>query len=170
MKLKSQLAKILVFVLLSNTALAAGKVVETPYEDPKVVFDFYFNDPRHINSALHWIRSFMNPLIDEPYNMAPEFMDIVVVIHGTEIVTVVEKNYAKYKDAVDRMRYYAQLGVKFKICALAANDFGYKTKDFHDFIEVTPSAIIELAYWQQQGYGLITPVVRDKIFSTEEIR
>ncbi len=137
-----------------GAAWAGGRLVRTPYEDPKVVFDFYFDDPRDINSALYWIRSFMNPLMEEPYDMAPEFMDIVVVIHGTELVTAATKNYEKYKDAVDRMRYYAQLGVKFRVCNLAATDFGYRVSDFQDFIEVVPSAITELACWQQRGDSL----------------
>jgi intracellular sulfur oxidation DsrE/DsrF family protein len=151
-------------------APAAGTLVYTPYEDPKVVFDFYFDDPRKINSALYWLRSYMNPLTEDPYDMAPEFMHIVVVIHGTELVTVATRNYEKYKDAVDRMRYYAQLGVEFRVCNLAAHDFGYRVEDFQDFIKVVPSAITELAHWQQQGYALITPRIMEKRFSIEEIR
>lgn len=161
----------LFFVLsIHAPAWPAGTFVNTPYEEPKAVFDFYFDDPQKISSALYWLRSYMNPLMESPYDMAPEFMDIVVVIHGTELVTVATKNHEKYKDAVERMRYYAQLGVKFRVCNLAATDFGYRVEDFQDFIEVVPSAITELGYWQQQGYALITPQIRDKRFSIEEIR
>jgi len=149
---------------------ATGKEVNTPYEDPKALFDFYFDDPRHIDSALYWIRSYMNPLTEEPYNMAPEFMNIVVVIHGTEIVTLAKHNYEEYRSAVDRMRYYASLGVSFKICGLAAKDFDYSSDDFYDFVEIVPSAITELGYWQQQGYGLIVPTVYSKKFSVQELR
>lgn len=156
--------------LLPQQGFADGKIVQTPYEEQKVVFDFYFDDPARINSALYWIRALMNPLMDEPYNQAPEFMDIVVVIHGTEIVTTVERNYKKYKDAVERMKYYAALGVKFRVCGLAAVDYGYSAKDFYNFIELAPSAITELAHWQLKGYALITPQIRDKKFSIEEIR
>ncbi len=166
----SKIAALCLLIFLNGQAWSAGKLIYPEYEEPRVVFDFFFEDPRHINSALFWLRSYMNPLTDSPYDMAPEFMNIVVVIHGTEIVTVVEKNYEKYQEAVDRMRYYAQLGVKFRVCGLAAQDFGYTLEDFQDFIEVVPSAITELAHWQQQGYGLITPMVRDKKFSIEEIR
>lgn len=144
--------------------------VETPYEEQKVVYDFYFDEPEKINSALYWIRSLMIPLSEEPYNYAPEFMDIVVLIHGTEIVSIAKKNYEKYKDAVERMRYYAALGVSFRVCGLAAADYGYLDKDFYDFIEIVPSAITELSHWQQQGYSLITPVVMDKKYSIEDIR
>ncbi len=147
-----------------------GTWVQTPYQEQKVLFDFYFDEPEKINSALYWIRSQMNPLMDAPYNMAPEFMETVVVIHGTEIVTVAQKNYERYRDAVERMRYYADLGVKFKVCGLAAEDFGYSVSDFYEFIEVVPSAITELAHWQQQGYALITPQVYEKRYSIDEIR
>jgi len=147
-----------------------SRLVQTPYSEQKVLYDFYFDNPEKIGNALYWIRSLMNPLMDDPYNMAPEFLDIVVVIHGTEIVTVARKNYEKYRDAVERMRYYASLGVKFKVCAIAAHDYGYQTDAFYDFIEVVPSAITELAHWQLQGYAQITPTVMEKRFSIEEIR
>ena len=162
-----------VLLLLSHTLPADEKVstaVETPYSEQKVVYDFYLDNPQKINSALYWIRSLINPLMAEPYGLAPEFLDIKVVIHGTEIVTVARKNYAKYRDAVERMRYYASLGVKFKVCGLAAEDYDYDTGDFYEFIDVVPSAITELAHWQLQGHALITPVVMEKKFSVEEIR
>ena len=163
---------IVIFLLsLSFTCFAdSAERVQTPYAEPKVVFDFYFDEPAKINSALYWIRSLMNPLGDDPYNYAPDFMDIVVVIHGTEIVTVANKNYEKYKEAVGRMRYYAELGVDFRVCGLAAADYGYLDEDFQEFIKITPSAITELSHWQQQGYSLITPQVMDKKYSIEEIR
>ena len=162
---------LLMLILLTPSPLAAaGKPVQTPYAEPKGVFDFFLEDPRHINSALFWIRALMNPLLEDPYNYAPEFMDIVVVIHGLEIVTTVKHNFEKYREAVQRMRYYAELGVKFKVCGLAAHDYGYQTKDFQDFIELVPSAITELAHWQMKGYALIMPQVREKRFSIEEIR
>jgi uncharacterized protein len=161
-------------MLLACSGAAAeervSRAVQTPYGEQKVVFDFYFDDPAKINSALYWIRSLINPLMDEPYNIAPEFLDIKVVIHGTEIVTVARKNYEQYKDAVERMRYYSSLGVEFKVCGLAAQDYDYATGDFHEFIEVVPSAITELAHWQLQGYALLTPVVMEKRYSIDEIR
>ena len=161
----------LLLLVLSTVSLAeTASRVQTPYAEPQVVYDFYFDQPDKINSALFWVRSLMNPLIEDPYNYAPEFMDIVVVIHGTEIVTMAEKNYERYKDAVERMRYYSSLGVQFKVCGLAAEDYGYVDTDFYEFIDVVPSAITELAHWQQQGYALITPTVLEKRYTIEEIR
>lgn len=152
------------------TARADAESVQTPYGEQRVVFDFFFDEPDKIGPALYWVRSLMNPLMESPYGYAPEMLDLVVVIHGTEIVTVAEKNYQRYQEPVDRMRYYASLGVKFKVCALAAEDYGYRNEDFHDFVEVVPSGITELAHWQLQGYALITPQVRLRQRSIEEIR
>ena len=123
------------------SAEETSKEVQTPYGEQKVVFDFYLDDPDKINSALFWIRSLINPLLDDPYGMAPEFLDIKVIIHGTEIVTVARKNYEKYRDAVERMRYYASLGVDFRICGLAAQDYDYGVGDFYDFIDLPDGRI-----------------------------
>ncbi len=147
-----------------------ARFVQTPYTEQKVLFDFYFDDPQKIHSALYWIRSLIRPLMDSPYDMAPEFLDIKVLIHGTEIVTVAKKNYEKYRDAVERMKYYHALGVEFRVCGLAAEDYGYRLQDFQDFIRLTPSAMTELAHWQMQGYAVIRPLVMEKKFSIEELR
>jgi hypothetical protein len=160
-------------MLLAACALAApehARLVQTPYKDPKVVFDFYFDRPDRIGPALFWVRSLISALSEPPYGMSPEAMDIVVVIHGTEIVTVAKKNYERYREAVERMRYYASLGVKFRVCGLAAHDYGYALDDLQEFVEVVPSAIPELVHWQQQGYAMIIPQVMERRASIEEIR
>jgi len=160
----------LMWLSVAAPVQAAGKWVATPYAPAKVIFEFYLDDPQKIGSALYWVRSLMNPLLEAPYNYSPEDLSIVVLIHGTEIVTVAKKNEAKYQEAVDRMRYYADLGVTFKVCGQAAEDFGYAVKDFQDFIEVVPNAMTELAHWQQKGYALIVPRVMDKKIDIESIR
>jgi intracellular sulfur oxidation DsrE/DsrF family protein len=167
--------RVILLLLLSALVSQAGaddgpRRVNPDYETPHVVYDFYLDHPAKINAALDWLRSLVNPLTAEPYSMAPDFMKIKVVIHGTEIVTVAKKNYAKYKRAVDRMRYYHQFGVEFKVCSLAAADYGYEVEDFQDFIDVVPSAFTELAHWQQQGYALIVPRVYERTQSLDAIR
>ena len=154
-----------------SSAFAGARYEETPYNDEqKVVFDFFFDHPEKAASALYWVRSYMNPLLEEPYGFAPEFMDIKVIIHGTEIVTVAKKNYEKYRDTVERMKYYQSLGVEFRVCGIAAEDYGYTKEDFQDFIVMTPSAIIELGHWQQEGYALIRPVIYTRTHTIEDIR
>lgn len=169
MNMKKTLGLLLAMVM-SLPAMSAGTWVQTPYKPAKIVFEFYLDDPSKLGGALFWIRSVMSTMMDAPYSFTPEDLSIKVVIHGTEIVTVAKKNEAKYQELVDRMRYYADIGVEFKVCGLAAEDFGYSAKDFQDFIHVVPNAMTELAHWQQQGYALIFPHIYEKRFAIEEIR
>lgn len=170
--MKTLYACFLLALLFNHSSATAGaRFEQTPYgEEQKVVFDFYLDHPAKMATALYWIRSYMNPLLDDPYGLAPEFMDIKVIIHGTEIVTIAKKNYAKYHDVVERLKYYHALGVEIRVCALAMQDYDYAIKDMQDFIVVTPSAMTELAHWQQQGYALIRPIVPTRDQSVEEIR
>lgn len=160
----------LVLSFVAATVHAQAKVVQTPYTAPKVVFDFYLDNPTKMGAALYWLRSFMNPLVESPYSMFNEDIRAVVLLHGTEIVTVARHNEDKYLQQVQRMRYYAQQGVKFRICGLAMKDYGYQASDLQPFIEVAPSAITELVHWQNLGYALVTPRIQDKVLSIEEIR
>ncbi|HCY16773.1 MAG: hypothetical protein A2Z93_10055 [Curvibacter sp. GWA2_64_110] len=162
-------------ILLTGTlqtvpALAQAKIVQTPYKNPKALVDIYLDDPAKLPSALYWVRGLVNPLTEAPYSMFAEDMNIIVLIHGTEIVTLAKKNQERYQEVVQRMRYYAEMGVKFKVCGLAMKDYGYTAADLHDFVEVTPSALTELMHWQNQGYALIPAIVQDKKFSIEQIR
>lgn len=141
-----------------------------PYSAQKAVVEFFFNEPAHINGALFWLRSLVNPLTAEPYGYSIDELDIKVVIHGTEIVTLARHNYEKYRDAVERMRYYAELGVEFRVCALSAQDYGYTPRDLQDFVLVVPSAMTEIIHWQEQGYGLLEPKILEKRHTVEEIR
>lgn len=160
----------LVLALPAGAQEEGAQEVQTPYEAQKVVYDFYFDTPGKINTALYWLRAHLKPLSDAPYNIPADFMDIKVVIHGTEIVTVAKKNEERFERAVDRMRYYDQMGVDFKVCSLAAQDYGYQTSDFYGFIDVVPSAMAELAHWQQKGYALMVPTVYERKQSIEDIR
>lgn len=151
-------------------ALAQARVVQTPYQQPKALFDFYLDHPDKMGSALYWLRSFVNPLQEAPYSLFNEDLKVVVVLHGTELVTVARHNESRYSEVVQRLRFYADQGVRFRVCGLALRDFGYTPADLQPFIEVAPSAMTELVHWQNQGYALITPVVTDKKVSVEAIR
>ena len=153
-----------------STAQDAARQVETPYGAQRILYEFYFDHPEKIGSALYWLRSHMNTLTAAPYDYAPEELDIKVVIHGTEIAALARKNYAKYREAVERMRYYGEFGVEFKVCALAAQDYGYAAHDLYDFVDIVPAAMTELAHWQLQGYALITPRILEKHQTIDEIR
>jgi intracellular sulfur oxidation DsrE/DsrF family protein len=155
-------------LLLSLQARAEATIVNTPYAAPKVVFDFFLDDPAKMGSALYWLRSLILPLSVPPYEYNTD--TIKVVVHGTELVTLAKKNEAKYKDVVDRMRYYADLGIEFKVCGMAMHDYGYSAKDLQDFVHIVPSAPVELVHWQNQGYAVLEPTIMDKKFNIEDIR
>jgi intracellular sulfur oxidation DsrE/DsrF family protein len=159
---------LLLLVLMPALARAEATIVNTPYTAPKVVFDFFLDDPAKMGAALSWLRSLILPLSVPPYEYDTD--TIKVVIHGTELVTVAKKNEAKYKEMVERMRYYADLGIEFKVCGLAMQDYGYALKDMQDFVQVVPSAPVELVYWQNKGYAVLVPQIMDKKFSLESIR
>jgi len=161
---------ILLALLLGVTCGASGEArfVQTPYAPPKVVLDIYLDDPAKLGAALYWLRGIILPLSFPPYTYDPE--TIKVVLHGMELVTLAKKNEAKYHEMVERMRYYADTGIEFKVCGLALEDYGYSLKDLQDFVQVVPSAMTELIHWQNQGYALLTPQVLDKKFSIEELR
>lgn len=153
---------------LSHTAQGEARYVQTPYAPPKVVLDIYLDDPAKLAAALYWLRGIIMPLSVPPYEYDPQ--TIKVVLHGTELVTVAKKNEAKYKEVVERMRYYADMGVAFKVCMLAMEDYGYALKDLQDFVQAVPSAMTELIHWQNQGYALLVPQILDKKFNIEDIR
>ncbi|HBH36773.1 MAG TPA: hypothetical protein DDX06_00120 [Curvibacter sp.] len=159
-----------VLLLSPGPALAQAKVVQTPYQNPKALVDIFLDDPAKLGAALYWVRSFVNPLTEAPYSMFPEDIKIIVLLHGTEIVALAKKNAARYEEVLQRMRYYAEMGVKFRVCGLALQDYGYTPADMQDFVEVAPSAITELVHWQNQGYALVPAIVQDKKFSIEQIR
>ena len=53
------IAAVVTLTLFSLAASAADKTsreIQTPYTEPKVVYDFYFDSPEKINNALYWIR------------------------------------------------------------------------------------------------------------------
>lgn len=150
---------------------SSAEFVATPYaEEQKIVFDFYFDDPQKITPALYWLKGLVDPLMAEPYNLSPDDMDIKVILHGTEVVALAKHNYPLYKKAVERMRYYAQLGVEFRLCSIAARDYDYVLADLQDFVQMIPSGIAELAHWQKKGYVLIAPRIQEKRFAIAEIR
>jgi len=172
--MKHSSARFMLFISLLLFALtASGEATfeQTPYqEDQKVVFEFFLDDPAKTATALFWVRSYMNTMLDTPYDMAPEFMDVKIILHGTELVTIAKKNYKKYRDVVERMKYNHALGFEFRVCAMAMADYGYSAKDLQDFIVIAPSAMAEIAHWQQQGYALIRPLVYTRTHSVEDIR
>ena len=119
----------------------------------KVVWDFNFVDPKTVGIVLNNMGALLKATQDfGPHEIEP--LKVVVVTHGPELVVFAKKNYAKYKDIVDRAASFAQQGVKFEACRNAAAAQGFAPGDFHGFVTVVPAGPYALAYWQAKGYSL----------------
>lgn len=152
-------------VILASVAQAADK--DAPYgtakfsaysdidsiKQLKAVWDFNFVDPKAIGMVFNNV----NALIKATSEFGPkeiEPLKIVIVSHGPEIVAWDKRNYAKYKDIVDRASSLASQGVRFEVCRNAAKALGLGPEDLHGFITVVPAGPYALAYWQAKGYSL----------------
>ena len=134
------------FVQQARSASGGAERVYTPYEEQKAVFEFYFDHPEKISGGLYWLLGMFHTLNEEPYGIPPDLLDVKVVLHGTEIVTLAKKNYDKYKKVIERIKYYTEFGMEFKVCATSAHEFGYKPEDFQDFVQIVPNAITEIIH------------------------
>jgi intracellular sulfur oxidation DsrE/DsrF family protein len=159
---------ILALLSIASPAMAADTKSQAPYgtatfssykdvdqiKQLKAVFDFYFLDPQQTAIVFNNI----NALLKATHEFGPKEIDpvsVVVVSHGPELVVWDKRNYAKYKDIVDRAASLAQQGVRFEVCRNAAAALGLKPEDLHGFVTVVPAGPYALTYWQQKGYALI---------------
>jgi len=120
----------------------------------KVVWDFNFQDPKTVNVVLNNL----NALLRATNDFGPKEIDplkVVIVSHGPEVVLWAKKNYAKYKNIVDRAASFAKQGVRFEICRNDAAALGFKPEDLDGFVTVIPAGPYALTYWQNKGYAYI---------------
>ena len=119
----------------------------------KAVWDFNFVDPKSVGVVFNNINALLKATADfGPHELDP--VSVVVVTHGPELVIFAKKNYAKYKDIVDRAASLAQQGVRFEACRNAAAAQGFGPEDLHGFVTVVPAGPYALAYYQAKGYSL----------------
>ena len=151
----------------SGQALAQAQASDAPYgtakfetyadidslKQLKVVWDFNFVDPKAVGGAFNNLAALLRATSDfGPKEIDP--IKVVVVSHGPEIVVFDKRNYAKYKDVVDRAASFASQGVRFEICRNAATVQGIGAENLHGFVTLVPAGPYALAYWQAKGYSL----------------
>jgi len=151
-------------ILAAGTAFADagtpyGSAKFEPYADIqsvkqlRTVWDFNFVDPKAVGMVFNNVGALMKATAEfGPNEIDP--LKIVIVSHGPEIVVWAKKNYAKYKDIVDRAASLAQQGVRFEVCRNAAAAEGFRPEDLQGFVTVVPAGPYALAYWQAKGYSL----------------
>lgn len=155
-----------VLALLAATVRAAaaeipyGQAHAESYDDIdtvkqlKAVYEFFFTDPAAVDAVLNSVKALMVSTNDYgPNEFDP--LKVVIVSHGPELVVWDRRNYAKYKDVVDRAASLAGQGVRIEVCRNAAANLGLKPEDLYGFLHVIPSGPYALTYWQNKGYALI---------------
>jgi intracellular sulfur oxidation DsrE/DsrF family protein len=136
-----------------GTAIFSSYADIDKVKELKVVWDFNFSDPKAVGVVLNNLNALVKATAEfGPHELEP--LKIVIVSHGPELVIFAKKNYAKYKDIVDRAASFAKQGVKFEICRNAAAAQGFTPEDLHGFTTVVPAGPYALAYWQAKGYSL----------------
>jgi uncharacterized protein len=119
----------------------------------KVVWDFNFQDPKSVNGVFNNLAALLKATAEYgPHDFEP--IKVVIVSHGPELVVFDKRNYAKYKDVVERASNFAKQGVKFEICNNASKAVGSRPEDLYGFVTVVPAGPYALAYWQSKGYSL----------------
>jgi len=119
----------------------------------RTVWDFNFVDPKAVGVVFNNINALLKATADYgPHEIDP--VKVVVVTHGPELVVFARKNYAKYKDIVDRAASLAKQGVRFEACRNAAAAEGFGPQDLYGFVTVVPAGPYALAYYQAKGYSL----------------
>jgi uncharacterized protein len=119
----------------------------------KVVWDFNFADPKAVAVVLNNVNALLRATAEfGPHEVDP--IKVVIVSHGPEVVVFDRRNYAKYREIVDRAASFAQQGVKFEVCRNAAAAQGIAPDELHGFVTVVPAGPHALAYWQARGYTL----------------
>ena len=120
----------------------------------KAVYEFYFVDPAGVDAVLNSVKALMISTSEfGPNDFEP--LKLVIVSHGPELVVWDRRNYARYKDVVDRAASLSEQGVRIEVCRNAAATLGLKPEDLYGFLHVIPSGPYALTYWQNKGYALI---------------
>ena len=155
MKVKPYL--LLVCVLLSAPpAMAAevnapwdhAKLDNIDYKPQKVLYDVSVSSVRAFTSVLDRI-SYLNTI----YQADPFESSIVVVLHGNEIPFFAIKNYAEYKDLMNRAQSLSLSGnIRFRMCKVAAQGHGFKPEDIHGFVEMVQMADAEIIRLQREEH------------------
>lgn len=120
--------------------------IEQVYRGQKVVFDTTTGTSAGIASVLDRA-SFLSML-----NGADPFENrIVIVLHGQAIPYFAIRNYAKYKDLMQRAQSLTVGDViEFRMCRAAARMQGLAPKDIHGFLKMVPMADAEIVRLQQE--------------------
>jgi intracellular sulfur oxidation DsrE/DsrF family protein len=133
-----------------NTApWGQAKIVEKTYSKQKVVYDVSVKTVAQLENVLDRA-SYLSALNDaDPFDSR-----IVIVLHGDEIGFFAIRNYAKYRDLMQRAQSLTVGGIiDIRMCRVAARRRGFEPPDIHGFVTMVPMADAEIIDLQKQGFA-----------------
>ena len=127
----------------------SAPLLERIYSKQKVLFDARSGSIEALTSLLDRA-SYISVLNDaDPFDSK-----IVIVLHGGSIPFFGIKNYAKYRELMQRAQSLTVGGIiEFRMCKLAAKSQGYSPKDIHGFVSMVPMGDAEIVKLQQEGFA-----------------
>lgn len=133
----------------SNAPWGHASVLDIEYSKQRVVYDTAVKTVEALTSVLDRA-SYLSAL-----NGADPFDNkIVIVLHGDEINYFAIKNYAKYKDLMQRAQSLTVGGIiEFRMCKIAAASRDYEPKDIHGFVHLVPMGDAEIVRLQHEGFS-----------------
>ena len=149
--------KKIILLMLMLAAIVQAKEVH------KVVFDLTTGNLQAFEQKV--MQSILST--KEYYAKNDKELDVVVIIHGDSykfFLKDLSKSGFKYKTGLNeskksiekRLKYMTEHhGVKFLLCSVGATKFKIKRENIYDFVEMTPSAVIALIAFQNDGYAFL---------------
>lgn len=127
----------------------AAQTMAIEYKGQKVVYDTAVGSVSALTSVLDRA-SYLSAI-----NGADPFdTKIVIVLHGDEIPFFGIKNYARYKDLMNRAQSLTVGGIiEFRMCKIAAKGHGFEPGDIHGFVSMVPMGDAEIIRLQQEGHA-----------------
>jgi intracellular sulfur oxidation DsrE/DsrF family protein len=82
---------------------------------------------------------------------------LVILSHGDEIISLLEKNEPEYRSFHDNIRrLIATYDVDFQVCGAYAALSGIDESEFADFVDVVPSAPSQIKDYRQMDYKIVS--------------
>ncbi len=111
-----------------------------------------------INPQFETIARFIN--LHVAMGLAPENLEIVAVLHGSATKDGLKNSF--YKNTIGEenpnlkiIKALKEFGVDFYLCAQSIVGYGFKEDEYSKYIDISPSAMTALVYFQERGYILI---------------
>lgn len=126
-----------------------ARSMEMSYFGQKVVYDVAVGTEAALRSVISRAQLLADLNGSDPFDSK-----VVIVLHGDEIPFFAVKNYARYKELMQRAQSATLSGViEFRMCRPAASGHGLEPKDIHGFVTMVPMADAEIVRLQQEGYA-----------------